>query len=97
MYFAETTIDTAIGLCLMTLWGTTFFLSLICPILMDPKSLGPAPVFFMYAGLSVIAVVYVSVFIIETKGLSDKEKKNIYAPKFNDAKVSDNKPKDLTE
>jgi len=81
MYFAETTIDTAIGLCLMTLWGTTFFLSLICPILMDPASLGPAPVFFIYSGLSVLATFYVLYFIVESKGLSDKEKKNLYAPK----------------
>ena len=81
MYFAETTIDTAIGICLMTLWGTTFVLSLVCPILMDPASLGPAPVFFIYSGLSMIAVVYVCFFIVETKGLSDKEKKNVFAPK----------------
>ena len=37
LYATETTIDAALGICLLTLWGTVFVLSLVCPILMsDP-------------------------------------------------------------
>ena len=40
LYAAETVIDTALGICLLTLWGTVFLLSLVCPILMAKDSIG---------------------------------------------------------
>lgn len=40
LYAAETVIDTALGICLLTLWGTVFVLSLVCPILMGKDSIG---------------------------------------------------------
>ena len=40
LYAAETVIDCALGVCLLTLWGTVFVLSLICPYLMSKDSIG---------------------------------------------------------
>jgi len=40
--------------------------------------LGPSGVFFMFAGFSMVATLYMWVYVRETKGLSDKEKKEIY-------------------
>ena len=80
VYAAETTIDTGLGLCLLTLWGTVFWLSIVCPIIMDPASLGPTPVFFMFSGLSIGGTIYCFLFIKETMGLTDKQKKILYTP-----------------
>ena len=81
LYAAETVIDTALGVCLLTLWGTVFVLSIVCPILMDPKSLGPTGMFFIFSGLSVFATIYVIFMIKETKPLTDKQKKLLFTPK----------------
>lgn len=40
LYAAETTIDAALGICIFTLWGTVFILSIISPILMKDENLG---------------------------------------------------------
>ena len=49
--------------------------------------LGPSGVFFMFSGFSMIATLFMWVYIRETKGLSDKEKKEIYKPKDEMLKV----------
>ena len=86
IYAAETVIDTGLGLCLLTLWATVLLLSIICPILMDPSSIGPTAVFFTFSGFSVLGTFYVVFFLKETKHLTDKEKKALFTPReyFND-------------
>lgn len=72
LYAAETTIDVALGICLLTLWGTVFILSLVCPILLKPEVLGASGVFFIFSGISIFGSLY-GVFVIkETAGLTDK-------------------------
>lgn len=80
LYATETTIDTALGICLFTLWGTTFLVSLLGPILMSSDALGISNVFFLFAALSFCGTIYGYFFIKETKGLTDKEKKRLYYP-----------------
>lgn len=72
MYAAETTADVAMGTCLLTLWGVVFILTLVCPELMKPSSIGPSNVFYIFSGLSIIATVYCYIFIRETFGMTDK-------------------------
>lgn len=81
LYATETTIDAAFGVCLLVLWGTVFVLSLVCPELMKPDSLGPSNVFYLYAILSFIGSIFCGTILIETQGLTDKEKKLIFTPK----------------
>ena len=81
LYATETTIDAAFGFCLLVLWGTVFVLSLVCPILMKDDSLGPSNVFYLFAGLSFVGSVFCGTILVETQGLSDKEKKLIFTPK----------------
>jgi hypothetical protein len=79
-YAAETVIDVAMGICLLTLWGTVTILSQVCPILMDPSSIGPSNMFFILSGLSVIGATYVIFIMKETQGLTDREKKLLFTP-----------------
>lgn len=81
LYASETTIDAGMGICLLTLWGTVFVLSIVCPIIMDPSSLGPNTTFFILSGISLFGFLYVFIFIKETFDLSDKQKKQLYTPK----------------
>jgi hypothetical protein len=81
LYAAETVIDVALGVCLLTLWGTVFVLSLVCPVLMSKDSIGTQNVFFIFSGLSVLGTIYSYVFIRETSGLTDRQKKLLFVPK----------------
>ena len=58
MYVTETNIDIAVGLCLMVLYGTSFILSTLSPILMEDDVMGPSNVFFMFSGFSFLGGIY---------------------------------------
>ena len=75
IYCTETTIDAALGICIFVLWGTVFILSIVCPILLQPDSLGPSNTFFAFAVISVISAAYCYFIMKETKGVTGKEKK----------------------
>jgi len=87
VYAAETSVDVGLGFILMTLYGDVVVLSQICPILFEPQYIGPSGVFFMFSGFGMIGILFVWVYIKETRGLSDKEKKAIYKPKDREIKV----------
>jgi len=80
IYAAETCNDVSLGICTYTLYLTVFFLSLVTEPLMD-SVIQPQGVFFMFGLFSACAVVFIYFNIKETMGLSDKEKKTLYAPK----------------
>ena len=80
VYATETTIDSGMGICLGFLWGTVLLLSIVCPIILDPETLGPNGTFLIFSGLSVIATVYMCIFIKETMGKTDRAKKQLFMP-----------------
>lgn len=80
LYAAETTIDAALGFILLSLWGTVLLLSFVSPNLMDAGSLGPTNTFYLYAFFQFLGSAYNLVFMKETRGLSDKEKKTLFTP-----------------
>lgn len=80
IYASETTIDAGMGICILTLWGTVTVLSIVCPIIMDPDSIGPNATFFILGGISIFGALYSAIFIKETQGLSDREKKLLFTP-----------------
>ena len=82
IYCSETTIDAGMGICLLSLWGTVFVLSLVCPIIMDPiNGLGPTTTFFIFSGMQFLGFFYVLFIMKETRGLTDREKKLLFTPK----------------
>ena len=80
IYVMETSNDAGLGICLFTLWGTIFTLSLVSPILLSPHSIGATNVFYIFSAISFIATIFTYGIIKETQGLSDKEKKQVYTP-----------------
>lgn len=81
-YAAETVVDKGLGICLMSLYIWVIILSLICPVIMDPEVMGPTNVFYFFSALMLLAIPYILYFMKETKGLTDKEKKNLYYNKI---------------
>lgn len=81
IYCSETTNEAGMGICFLTLWGTVFALSIVSPVVMDQSSLGPSITFLIFSGLQILGYLYVFIFIKETAGLSDREKKLLFTPK----------------
>jgi SP family sugar:H+ symporter-like MFS transporter len=59
---------TAMGLALFLHWGANFAVSQTFPVML--KSWGPGPVFLGYAGMGVLALLFVKTLVPETKGRS---------------------------
>ena len=87
LYATETTIDAAFGVCLLVLWATVLILAKICPPLMSEESIGQNKMFSIFSILSLGAALYSYAFIKETKGLTDRAKKEIFMPKSERVKI----------
>ncbi|MCW3066012.1 MAG: sugar transporter, partial [Solirubrobacterales bacterium] len=59
---------TAMGVAVLCNWGANFLVSQTFPVLLS--KLGPGPVFLGYAGMGVLAALFVKRFVTETKGRS---------------------------
>ena len=62
---------TAMGVALFLHWGANFAVSQTFPVMLD--SWGPGPVFLGYAGVGILAFVFVKALVPETKGQSLEE------------------------
>jgi len=71
VYSAETCTDIGQGVCLFTLWAVVLIEVLIVPMLMS-SALQPQGVFFLFAGFSAVAAVFIYFYLKETRGLTDK-------------------------
>jgi hypothetical protein len=62
---------TAMGVAVCLHWGANFLVSQTFPIMLD--NWGPGPVFLGYAGIGVLAFLFVKALVPETKGRSLEE------------------------
>lgn len=81
IYATETTIDAASGIIMPALFGTIFVISIVSPIIIDPNVLGPTGTFWILCGISALAFFFVLIFMRETYGLQDRQKKMLFTPK----------------
>ena len=75
----ETCSDIALGVSTQILWLVILLESLTTESLME-SSLKPEGVFILFGIFSMLAVGMEWYFVAETKGLSEREKKNVYTP-----------------
>ena len=81
LYATETSLDSALSVCIFVLYFTVFIETEFTPGLMLDKKLGgwgPENVVFFFSFISFLGAIFMFFFIRETKGLSDKEKKALY-------------------
>lgn len=77
LYVTEVVVDNALGFCFLSLKGTALIISLTTEYIMK-SSLHPYGAFWLYGGLATAGGIYSFLFMKETRGLSDKEKKQLY-------------------
>lgn len=61
------------------LYGSIFVLSLTTEPMMN-SALHPAGVFYLLGTFGLMAVIFTIIWLKESKGLTEKEKKQLYAP-----------------
>ena len=69
--------DAAGGLIVFAFFGMLFIQSLFMNTLIN-SSLQPQGVFFIFGVITLIGAAYIALFIKDTTGLSDREKKTLY-------------------
>ena len=92
VYASETMPDVALGVGLNCLYGGILVISLSTEPLMD-TGLHTAGVFFLFGLFSFIAFFFVYFFVRETKGLNEKEKKQVYNPYMEAARLEQKQTK----
>ena len=79
MYAAEVAVDTALGLCILALFLSLLEKAITMEFMVHSR-MGPHGMFYLLGGITLVGAVFVAIFIKETKGLSDYEKKTLYMP-----------------
>lgn len=85
LYLSEVAVDSALGICFLTLWGSMMLLTLATPYLMD--FLNPYGVFLLFGSMCMVGGVFCQFMVRETHGLIDKEKKIVYSPRHLKEKI----------
>lgn len=78
LYLGEIMNDKGLSIGVFVNWCFALLVGLLTPTLMDPNNLGPSGTFYLFGVCNIIAVVYILLFMKETKGLTDLEAKNLY-------------------
>lgn len=87
LYVGEIVVDAGLGFCLFVLWMLILLLSLFTNLLMDIFT--PAGVFWIFGVISAVGAWFMFKYAKETTGLSDKEKKELYADDYIAQEVKD--------
>jgi len=75
LYMGEIMNDKGLSMGALVNWTLTLCVGLFTPTLLDWS---PAGTFYLFGVCNIISVVYILVFMRETKGLNDIEAKNLY-------------------
>ena len=72
-------VDQGMGFVVLGLWASCIEQVLTMQYLVDSK-MGFAGTLWLFCAENLLCLLFVVIFIKETKGLTDTEKKNLYAP-----------------
>ena len=75
MYAAEVAVDTALGLCILGLFLSLLEKAITMEFMVHSSLIGPHGMFFILGIITIGGALFMKVFVKETKGLSDKQKK----------------------
>jgi SP family arabinose:H+ symporter-like MFS transporter len=77
-YISEIGIPQIIGLCVGILWLGFILTNLLVPYAI--AGIGPGPLFYIFAGICVVAIIYMFCDVLETKGMTKEAIRGIIAP-----------------
>ena len=92
MYAGEVAVDTGLGICILALYASLLEKAITMEFMVH-SSMGPTGMFFFLSGITFIGAAFILLYVKETKGLTDKEKKELYCP--DELKEGNNKGKDI--
>jgi len=79
MYAAEVAVDTGLGICVLALYLSLLEKAITMEFMVH-SSMGAPGMFYVLGGITLLGAVFIQVFIKETKGLTDVEKKRLFMP-----------------
>jgi nitrate/nitrite transporter NarK len=79
LYCSEVAVDVVLGFVGFTGYFVVFLLTLVTNFMME-SSLRPWGTFWIFGSFSLIAAVWMYIYLKDTSTLNDKEKKNLYVP-----------------
>lgn len=88
MYSAEVAVDTALGMCILALFLSLLEKSITIGFMVN-SPMGPHGMFFFFGTITLLGAIFMAVYIKETKGLTDLEKKSLYYPEDIKAEMSE--------
>lgn len=77
IYLAEVTVDASSGFVSAGMWGTSLAMTLTVEYLLASK-LNVQGTFWLYGAFCAAGTLFVAFFVKETKGLTDKQIKELY-------------------
>lgn len=80
MYAGEVAVDTGLGICVLALYLSLLEKAITMEFMVHSR-MGPTGMFFFLSAITFIGAVFIQVFVRETKGLNDKQKKELFTPK----------------
>ena len=79
MYAGEVACDTGLGLSVLALYVSLLDKAITMQFIVNSR-MGPTGMFFLLGGVTFLGAIFIHVYVKETKGLTDKEKKELYTP-----------------
>lgn len=79
MYAGEVAVDTGLGICVLALYASLLEKAITMEFMVH-SAMGPEGMFFFLGGVTFIGAIFIKIFVKETRGLDDKEKKLLYTP-----------------
>lgn len=92
VYVAEVAVDQAFGLITAGIYAIILLFSFTMPYLIT--NLDASGTFFLFGLLTFCGLIYIGIFLKETKGKTDREKKALFSPVNSTAHLTDAKPQD---
>ena len=80
MYAGEVASDTGLGLAILALYASLLEKAITMEFMVHSKTFGPEGMFFFLGGITFVGAVFIIIFVKETHGLDDKQKKLLYTP-----------------
>ena len=80
MYAGEVATDTGLGLAILALYASLLEKAITMEFMVHSKTFGPSGMFFFLGGITFVGAVFIIIFIKETHGKEDGEKKLLYTP-----------------
>jgi hypothetical protein len=80
MYAAEVAVDTGLGICVLALYLSLLEKAFTIEFMVHSKSLGAPGMFYVLGGITLLGAIFIQVFVKETKGLTDLDKKQLFMP-----------------